>query len=448
MTRNPQSSSWPSRSNHSQLVNDPHIQSFLESCRFPKSATEEADDTNEVVGSIDAPTDVENRNILTVDGSYVTISANKEYPSSEIAFFQFGAILFSFEDLNGLSGLPFILPENMRSLQNLERIKLAIPIKNVLSNHQASLNESIRTAVYEFFLRANRNDAIFMETLCWLIFEEYSDTPKSEYILSSNPNLNAPAGPVRLVRSEMTKEYIFQSESGPIYLTDVFRFHEIIDEEYGASGMLGYMCRLIEQLILLHYLRIIYVNKPNALKDFVFISNGPLSFSGQTANMHKVVRNLCNFLVKKTDLYLFGIEKSGPFVEHALQICAKSGSRLFLDKNQYLILSNDYIYRYIVPGDSDRMHYGATSYYGGKVIVHTNDDQIFVITLPIAHPDIIKAPNLQDYRNLSEVVHVMQSLKCDMYDDAIVPVAMANKLISLASYPSQAILEKFVKTHM
>ena len=448
MTRNPQSSSWPSRSNHSQLVNDPHIQSFLRNCRFPKRATDEDGNTNELVASIDVSDDAWNRNILTVDGSYVTISANKDYPSSEIAFFQFGAILFSFEDLKNLSGLPFIFPENMRSLQNLERIKLAIPIKNILSNNQTSLNESIRSALHEFFLRAHRNDAIFMETLCWLIFEEYSDAPKDDYVLSSNPNLHAPEGPVRLVKSEMNKNYIFESDSGPIYLTDVFRFHEVIDEDYGASGILGYMCRLIEQIILLHYLRIIYINQPNAVQDFVFISNGPLSFSGQTANMHKVVRNLCNFLARKTDFYLFGIEKSGPFVEHAFQICTKSESRFFLDKNQYLILSNDYIYRYIVPGDPSRMHYGATSYYGGKVIVHTNDEQIFVITIPIAHPDMMKAPKLEDYRNLSEVIRVMQSLKCDMYDDAIVPVAMANKLISLASYPSQAILEKFVKSHV
>ena len=71
-----------------------------------------------------------------------------------------------------------------------------------------------------------------------------------------------------------------------------------------------------------------------------------------------------------------------------------------------------------------------------------------MITIPIAHPDMMKTPTLADYRNLSEVVRVMQNLKCDMYDDAIVPVAMANKLISLASYPSQAILEKFVKKHV
>lgn len=448
MARNTYSSSWPSRSNHSQLINDEHIQTFLKECSFPKRPMKEDDPTNEIIGLISEREPSKVKNILTVDGSYVTISANKDYPSSEIAFFQFGAILFSFDDLKELSGLPFISPENMRNLQNLERIKLAVPVKNILSGNKASLNESIRTAIYNFFLRAQKDEACFMKTLCWLVFEEYSSDPKDEYLLSCNPNIGADEGQVVLRKKEMGDDYIFPSENGPIYLTDIFRFHEVIDEEHGASGILGYMCRLLEQIILLHYIKLIYVNQPQALRDFVFISNGPLSFSGQTANMHKVVRSLCNFLAKKSDLYLFGVEKSGPFVDHAIQICSQTNSKFYLDKNHYLILSNDYIYRYIVPGDAQRMHYGKTSYYGGKVVVHTEDGQIFVITVPIAHADIIKAPQLDDYRNLSEVICVMQNLKCDMYDDAIVPVAMANKLISLASHPSQAILEKFVKNQL
>ena len=30
-----------------------------------------------------------------------------------------------------------------------------------------------------------------------------------------------------------------------------------------------------------------------------------------------------------------------------------------------------------------------------------------------------------------------------MYDDAVVPIALANKLISLANHPSKVLLEKF-----
>ena len=36
-------------------------------------------------------------------------------------------------------------------------------------------------------------------------------------------------------------------------------------------------------------------------------------------------------------------------------------------------------------------------------------------------------------------------LRCDMYDNGLLPIALANKLISLADHPSSKILEKFAK---
>ena len=37
----------------------------------------------------------------------------------------------------------------------------------------------------------------------------------------------------------------------------------------------------------------------------------------------------------------------------------------------------------------------------------------------------------------------IEKLKCDMYDNALLPVALANKLVSLAQFPSSRILHRF-----
>lgn len=443
--RKSRSSDWSSKSSHSQLISDEHIAEFLEGCTFPSKPDKDDSHSNELIGEIAVETCSELQNILTVDGSYTTVTVNDNYPSSQIAFFQFGAILFTTDDLAELSEKPYIAPEDMRKLQKMERIKLAVPIKNMVSNKQSSLNDSIRRSIYEFFMKPVSGKLNFMETLSWLVYEEYSRAPLDKYVLSSNPNLDAAAGSVVLKKEDMSADYTFECDGEIIYLTDIFRLHEVIDEDFGAAGILGYISRLVEQLILIHYLRIVYVNQPHALDSFIFIANGPLSFSGQTANMHKVVRNLCNFLQGKIALNLVGIEKTGPFVDHALEICTREGSEFFLDSGSYLILSNEYIYRHVIPGDPSRMLYGETSYYGGKVIVHTEDGQVFVVTVPIANPEIIRAPKLENYNNLMAVIEVMKMLKCDLYADSIVPVALVNKLISLTSHPSQMILERFVK---
>jgi hypothetical protein len=434
--------SWSARANHSQIVQDEYIQKFLEDCRFPKKPSLDQELSQDLVEEVSVKK-LEKKFILTVDGSYTLVKTKKEFPSSEIAFFQFGAILFGTDDLDNLSEKTFIAPEDIKQLHNLQKIKFALPVKNVVSGNQRSLNDSIRKELYSFFMREKDQLLSLMDTLCWIIFEEYSDSPKSEYILASDPNIGGNSGKIILRKENMSSEYTFSHHGKVIYLTDIFRLHEVIDEDFGAAGILGYISRLIEQLFLMRYIHLISSQGSSLLNDFVFISNGPLSFSGQTANMHKPFRSICTYLSEKFNFCYFGLEKSGPFADHALEICKSEDNKFYLDKGSVLVLSNDYIYKFVTPGDPETMHYGETSYYGGKVIVHTDDGQIYVVSIPTDSANIILAPSLSDYKNVDTVISILKRLKCDMYSDTIVPVALANKLISLAGHPSQSILEKY-----
>jgi len=188
---------------------------------------------------------------------------------------------------------------------------------------------------------------------------------------------------------------------------------------------------------------VVYFWRVFRLKEFLFIADGPLSFSGQTANMHKPMRNLCNYFLQSENLFLVGLEKSGPFVEHAREIADPPSGKPVLDRGKYILPSNKYIYKYIIPGDFSTMHYGKTSYYSGKVIFHSYDGQILVLTVPVPDKNAIINPKKKDFANLDIILLNIQKLKCDMYDDTVVPVALANKLVSLANHPSKVLLEKF-----
>lgn len=445
-SRSARPSEWAAKINHTHLIKDPFIQNFIKQCDLPKNADEvEVEDLREI-HSIDAAINNTVKHILAVDGGYTTVEVKKNFPSSQIAFFQFGALLFNTEDLESLSEKPFIFPSDMEKLNDLQRFKLAIPIKNVITKSQTSLKDSIRKTLYDFFVNEHDNEN-FMETLKWFIFEEYKSKPRDSYDLASHPNREIGSGIVKLHRSNLKSNYTFESPDGDIYLTDVFRLHEAIDEDHGAGGILGYITRLIEQLIIVHFIKFIYANKPSALSDYLFIADGPLSFSGQTARMHVPMREMCNFM-QKYDLKMVGIEKSGPFVDHAHEICSDNSDRSVLKQNSFFLLSNDYIYKYIIPGDSQKMHYGKTSYYSGKAIFHSADGQVIVLSVPTPHKNTILNPSLDQYRNLEVTLFNVQKLRCAMYDNAIVPIALANKLISLANHPSKVLLEKFAKNTM
>lgn len=424
---------YASKSAHSQVVNDPAVRSFLEKCSLPKRAGEVSlSDHTEL--SFEPVSDNPIKHVIAIDGGYDEVMVRSEFPSSTMCFFQFGALIFSVEDLEDLEEQPFIDPDDMSKLKRIQRLKLVLPIRNITLGDESTLTDSVRLAVHDFF-RQKVDEERLADTLRWFVFQEYG--PKvSEWTLASCPICDARN--VQLRRSQMTANHTFPCDScgGEIYLTDVFRLHEAVDDELGAGGILGYVTTTVEQIILVHLIRLILKTKPTMLGQVLFIKDGPLAFFGQTANMYKPMRELVKHLLDHHDLYLAGLEKSGSFVEHADEITGK------LDPGTALILDNDYIYRYVLPGKADPANpYGRTTYYSNKLIFKTRGGRVYVMSLPTR--EILAHPTEDDFENLPEILTNIEKLRCDMYDNALVPVALANKLVSLANHPSSRILQKF-----
>lgn len=424
---------YASRSAHGHVIKDPSVQEFLDECNLPKRA-------DEVVLSKDNLTSYEPvspnpiRHIIAVDGGYSEVPVQTEFPSATIAFFQFGALFFSVEDLENIEEQPFIDPDDMSKLKNIQRLKLTLPVRNVVKKSEVSLTDSVRMAIYEFF-RNKPEDGALIDTLKWFLYKEY-DEPQEVWVLGSCPLCREPSIPLK--RSQMRADYSFSCDrcKGTIYLTDTFRLHEAIDDELGAGGVLGYVSTTIEQLLVVHLVRLLVKTKPALLKQILFVKDGPLAYFGQTANMHKPMRELVAYLFEHHELFLVGLEKSGAFVEHADEIADR------LEPGTVLIMDNDYIYKYVLPGKADPANpYGRTTYYSNKIIFKTTGSSMYVVSLPTT--EVLADPTIDDFKNLEVLLTNIEKLRCDMYDSALVPVALANKLVSLANHPSSKILQRF-----
>src|SRR5206468_5622586 len=183
------------------------------------------------------------------------------------------------------------------------------------------------------------------------------------YNLASCPDCGTTDIPV--YRNQVNGEGRFPCSkcSRQLFLTDVFRLHEAMDDTVGAGGILGYVTTLLEQFVMIHFLRLILKQRPALLKEIFFIKDGPLAFFGQTANMYKKMRALVRYLFDHHNVYMAGLEKSGAFVEHAAEVST------VMKDGTVLVLDNDYIYKYIIPGKADPANpYGRTTYYSGKLI--------------------------------------------------------------------------------
>jgi hypothetical protein len=430
------------KSSHSHIINDPIVCDFLTDCKLPTKASD-VQLQNHLLFKIQDITKNPINHIIALDGGYSEIPIRKEFPSSTITFFQFGALVFSIADLNEINECVFIDPEDIEKLKNIERLKLSIPTKNVSYKSEGSLVDSVRRTIYEFFCNNPKGENL-IKTLKWFLFKEY-DEPISTWKLACCPNSAAENHPVTIERNRISSHNTVECDQcgETIYLTDVFRLHEAVDDEAGAGGILGYLATLVEQMILVHLIRLILNTKPTLLREILFIKDGPLAFFGQTANMHKPMRDLTNFLLDKHDLFLAGFEKSGPFVDHADEISKQ------LSPGDILFLDNDYIYHYIIPGKADQNKpYARSSYYGGKLIYKSKEDRIYVLTIPVNNENVVLNPKRKDYKNIDIILSNVEKLKCDMYDSALIPIALVNKLVSISNHPSSVILEKFAKVKL
>jgi hypothetical protein len=427
---------YASKASHREIISDPLVSEFLDKCIYPKGEHEITLPKKNIVELQDLKNNPI-RNVVVIDSGVQIVQVKNNFPSSTVTFFQIGALMFEIEDLTSLSCKPFIDPEDISRLKEIQRFKLVVPTKNVSVDEKMTFTDSVRSAIYDFFSKEEEGVKL-IEGLKWLIFEEYKEAPAHEWNLASCPNCQNSNIP--LIRSDMASDFTFACKlcSKRIFLTDVFRLHEVIDDELGAGGIIGYLTTSLEQIILAYILRVILKIKPKLLYETLFLVDGPLAFFGQTALLHKTMRKLVNYLSDNYDIFLAGVEKSGAFVDHAAEI-----SHL-LDTNQMLLLDNEHIYKYIIPGRDRTKPYGNTSYYGHKTIFKSIHDNIYVVTLPTREP--LLTPQENDFKNLNTVLKNIEHLKCDMYDDAIIPVTLVNKLVSLSAHPSAVILEKFAKS--
>jgi hypothetical protein len=427
-----------SRSSHHHIINDGDVQKLLHSSWIPNAREFSYDDWVLVEPQLSAAAAIEH--IIAVDGSFAEAVVQPNYPSSVVGFMQFGALSFRRSDLQRLDHSPHPAPEDMERLRNLERLKLTYPIKGVRLRACDSLTDSVRLTLFNFFRSAAIENRLLADTLAWMIFERYRrpDERPGRWHLATDPT-DPDGGGIDLVESEMRSDFTFTSRSDPsrlVYLTDVLRLHEKIDEETGATGIVGHLLSAVDQLLLLHVMRLIHQQHPAALARCLFLRDGPLAFFGQTANLHAPFRSALEWMRRTARIHLAGVEKSGAFVDHARDIHGR------LSNGHALILSDDYIYRFVIPKDVTSSEiYGRNTYYGRKLIYRSTGAGIHVVTIPTSEP--IANPTVADLHGFDTVLACIDELRCDMYDSALFPVALANKLVSLSAHPSQRILQRF-----
>lgn len=427
---------------HVEVIKNADVQAYIGQCILPSAPTPGS--LEDMLTDLANPVLTEVSAVIAIDGGYTETFVREEYPSACIAFFTFGPLLFNLADLRALGTKRFIAPEDLHKLKQIERYTLVLPTKGIRHSAEPSLAATIRRAVYDFFERKRGPEGDqLLASLKWFLFRRWKRQPDETLRIDlAHCPYGCDHGPISFSYADATSKDC--SGCGqPVYLTDSFRLHERVDEEMGGSGIAAYVMTMLEQLVLVHLIHNILAMKPALLRNILFIKDGPLAFFGLVAPLYRPMRDLVEHLLSEPGgptgptLRVTGLEKSGAFVEHAAAIQDR------LRPGSFFVLGDRYIRKHVIPGSAAGATYGQNTYYGQKVFFRAPGGEMHVATIPAR--TYTPEPKPTDIPHLHEVLALIAELRCSMYDNALIPVALANKLVSLSDFPSQRILTTFAR---
>jgi hypothetical protein len=166
------------KASHQHIINDVSVNRLFQSCWLPQ-ATQAVDFDPILFPQETPPQDPNVKHIIALDAGYTEVVVRPRFPSATVAFFQFGALLFKKEDLLTLDRQAFIDPADMAKLKEVERLKLAIPTRQIYRRELGTLTHTIRWAIYDF-CRKTLDGVSLLNTLAWFVFRRFKSSRTTE----------------------------------------------------------------------------------------------------------------------------------------------------------------------------------------------------------------------------------------------------------------------------
>jgi hypothetical protein len=215
------------------------------------------------------------------------------------------------------------------------------------------------------------------------------------------------------------------------------------------------MMNAIEHLLMAALIQQVFSADPRALSKMAFVMDGPLAIFGQPAKLHARIMALLHSVNKRLaelglePLLVLGLQKTGEVMDHANLL-----SR-FLPKGVLRVLDDAYRYQYIKGSDSPADNFGFETYYGQDFLFKTEKGRIFNFAVPYPFADksgdqkafaIAKADTTNYGSLISRACEFIRHFEFDLYESAIVPVALAHRHASISIVPGGKVLDIITKT--
>ncbi len=445
---------------HSDFVQNPDVQAFLAECdymRQPSDAEAEAMASTFSKAPASDPSQLPGY-VVASDASKSDTPINDKLPSTQIGFIKVSQVLIGMDSYAELIDprSRFVDPFKAAEMhRNAAAITFTLPGSNVRFQGAKSVRDGFRRAVFKQLSADRTNGGGGSLTLSGVLIDINDGqihVGRSGSRAGQCPSCDAEH---EFAFSLHEQQKVCPSCGEPVFVTDWLRLHEDVSDFGNNTSAMTRMMNAIEHLLMVALIQQVFVADPRALARMAFVMDGPLAIFGQPAKLHaRIMALLCKVNVRLVELghepiLVLGLQKTGEVMDHANLL------NRFLPNGVLRVLDDGYRYQYIKGSDSPADNFGLETYYGQDFLFKTERGRIFSFAVPYPFADKSGDPKAfakakADITNYGSLIpracDLIRHFELDLYESAIVPVALAHRHASISIVPGGKVLDIIAKT--
>ena len=446
------------KTTHIDIVQNPDIKTFLDECNYmvPPTGNELAEIVSNFISvppwDKGLPTKV-----IAIDGSSYEATVNPQIPFTRFGFVKIGHLLINRDSFKGLNSGKFVDPFAVARLsEDNSSLLFSFPSSNMSYKGQKSVRDSFRLAMDEALYKQRFTESDPRTSIRTTLFhiaanrtgKLHSDIP-NRLFLHKCPSCEA----------EMIEVWdIPEGQKCPhcgeyVYPSDCLRVWEEVHDAASNQLALTRFTNAMMHILIIHYIRHLKERFPNSylgtLSNMCFFIDGPLAVNG-TAAWIKSILQKCIYDVNEElkaaempPLMVVGLQKSGKLYDYIHLIGAS------IPPDSIYCVTDDFRNRYVdfnkTPSSTT---YGNETYYGQDFLLKTKSGKLFVFTVPYPYPnkDNIatfkqEKSNIERYLNIGAYARLIEDFESDLYESAVVPIALAQKYTAISLQPGGKVLD-------
>jgi hypothetical protein len=410
---------------HIKLIQDPMIQRMIEA--FEDSRPPLPGTYPSPTGHVDLGGACSVDQVITVDGGHQAVP-NIVRPERQVGFVQVALQMLKIETVDYLRQNPMADPREVQRLvgQYTHHILAVLPVVGV-HIPGLSVRQSLREAIHRFVAHYDLYPALSF--LVYRVWEEHPAERPAMDCLSCGERFELPH-----------KSLVFQCPrcSHEHKLSDYLGLCDQDSEDRSTAETVSNLRTILEALALFS-LVVRFRDRDSVMSRTLFLLDGPLILRAQLSRLVEPIRALIQHQkISGKPLYLVGVEKSGEFRDFA-----DSYASFLAAPGDFFLPDTRFVLEEINGRSFDAATYRNRVNYGAKAVVRLGSHHVLAMDFPTGN--FLLSPRREDLIGFEASVRCLANLVSYRYQDALIPIVLANTSASISNQPSGSILAQFVE---